>query len=304
MEAGHADEVQEKREGVAAFFDLDGTLMALPSLERRFFRMLRYRQEIPTRNYFSWLREALRLARSGVRASLQENKMYLRGLQESEERGGGHEELSPPHKGGHRAQGQASTSLRCNPRLPVPVFFEEAIERVAWHGQQRHVIVLVSGTLEPLAKAAARALEAELAVRGVLVSIRTCATQLEEMDGRWTGKILGDAVFGEAKARAAFGIAAELKLDLAACYAYGDSANDRWLLGTVGRPVAVNPVGELEWLARMRAWPIVSWKREIIETQRRADPVGTGAELREENGNMEAVIRTQAVNSEMKAGTS
>ena len=36
-----AGEAEEKNSGVAAFFDLDGTLMALPSLERRFFGILR-----------------------------------------------------------------------------------------------------------------------------------------------------------------------------------------------------------------------------------------------------------------------
>jgi len=290
-------EAKEKNEGVAAFFDLDGTLVALPSLERRFFRILRYRREMRARNYFFWLREAARLAGRGIRAILQANKMYLRGVQSLEGSGWEDEELSPRHKGGQRAQGEVLASPRGNPRLPVPVFFEEAIERVAWHGRQVHTIVLVSGTLEPLAKAAARAIEGELAARGISLSIRPCATRLEEMDGRWTGKILGEAMFGEAKARAARRIAADLKLDLAKCYAYGDSANDRWLLSAVGRPVAVNPVGELEWLARMRGWPILSWKKESIETQR-------SGERRGKKGNVEAAIQTrQAGNSEAKAGT-
>src|SRR5260370_13499398 len=37
---------------VAAFFDLDGTLLARPSLERRFFSGLRYQRAIPVENYF------------------------------------------------------------------------------------------------------------------------------------------------------------------------------------------------------------------------------------------------------------
>jgi len=57
-------EVEEKSGGVAAFFDLDGTLLALPSLERRFFRMLRYRRAIAAKNYLLWLAEAVRLARA------------------------------------------------------------------------------------------------------------------------------------------------------------------------------------------------------------------------------------------------
>ena len=48
-------EIEEKSGRVAAFFDLDGTLVALPSLERSFFRMLRCRAAIPAKNYFLWL---------------------------------------------------------------------------------------------------------------------------------------------------------------------------------------------------------------------------------------------------------
>src|SRR2546426_5948457 len=73
--------VKEKSGGVAAFLDLDGTLVALPSLEKRFFRMLRCRRAIPGRNYFLWLSEAIRLAPRGISAILQVNKMYLRGVQ-------------------------------------------------------------------------------------------------------------------------------------------------------------------------------------------------------------------------------
>jgi HAD superfamily hydrolase (TIGR01490 family) len=261
------EKAEEKSGGVAAFFDLDGTLMALPSLERRFFRVLRSRREIPVRNYFLWLKEAVRLAARGIGGMLQANKMYLRGVQILEERGWGDEDLSRRHKGGHQAQGQASAPPRRNPRLPVPVFFGEAMERVAWHARKGHTIVLLSGTLEPLAGEAGRDLEASLAEREIDCELYICATLLEEVDGRWTGKILGEVMFGEAKERAARRIAAELKLDLRRCYAYGDSASDRWLLDAVGRPVTVNPGKELARHARQRGWTVLQWRHERIETR-------------------------------------
>ncbi len=165
-EVNEVKEVKEKSGRVAAFFDLDGTLVALPSLERRLFRTLRYRREIRTKNYFSWLLESLRLMPRGINAILQGNKMYLRGVQTLDERGEGDGEVSPWHKDGHQAEGQASAPPRRNPRLPVPTFFAPAIETVAWHAKQGHEIVLISGTLEPLARGAARAMEAELAAWG------------------------------------------------------------------------------------------------------------------------------------------
>jgi phosphoserine phosphatase len=128
--------------------------------------------------------------------------------------------------------------------------------------------VIVSGTLEPLAKAAARALEAELASRGFAVRIRVCATQLEEGLGRWTGRIAGEAMFREAKARAVKRLAQEMHLDLAQCWAYGDSVNDRWMLADIGKPVAVNPSRQLARIARKRGWPVLRWNQARSQTQR------------------------------------
>ena len=49
---------------IAAFFDLDGTLIAEPSVERRFFANLQERRTIPTRNYLFWLARAVWVGRS------------------------------------------------------------------------------------------------------------------------------------------------------------------------------------------------------------------------------------------------
>jgi HAD superfamily hydrolase (TIGR01490 family) len=268
-EIEEVDEAEEKSGGVAAFFDLDGTLVSLPSLERGLFRTLKYRREIPARNYFLWLKEAMRLIPRGISAILQSNKMYLRGVQIIDERGEGDAAFSSRHKDGHQAEGQASAPPRRNPRWPVPTFFAQGIERVAWHAKQGHEIVLISGTLEPLAREVARSLEAELATRGITVTIRVIATRLEERDGRWTGRVLGEAMFGEAKARAAKRLASEMRLDLWRCYAYGDSLNDQFLMAVVGRPAPVNPSKDLTSIARTRGWPLLNWDGKVSPTQKR-----------------------------------
>jgi HAD superfamily hydrolase (TIGR01490 family) len=244
-EVQEVKEVKEKSGGVAAFFDLDGTLVARPSLERRFFGMLRYRGAIPVRNYLFWLWEEVRLCPRGISASLRANKMYLRGL------------------AAHLREMGKPTS--------APGFFDDGISRVAWHARQGHAIVLVSGTLQPLAEVVARVLEAELAARALFLRVRVCATRLEETKGRWTGRMLGDAMRGEVKARAVMAAAIEMRLDLAGCYAYGDNADDQWMLAAVGRPVAVNPGEELACLARMRGWPVLYWEKEESVTQRRRE---------------------------------
>jgi HAD superfamily hydrolase (TIGR01490 family) len=223
--------------GVAAFFDLDGTLIPLPSLERRLFGDLRHRRAIPIGNYFLWLARAARLAPRGIQMMRHANKMYLHGV--------------------CRDGGESSGVGEANGA--VPRFFPAAIDQVVWHAKQGHGIILVSGTLAPLANELAVALVVRLAVRGIEASVGVCATRLEENDGRWTGRIIGDAMFGEGKARAVRRIAAEREFDLSKCYAYGNCTGDRWMLEAVGRPTAVNPSRGMARLARRRGWPALTW---------------------------------------------
>jgi HAD superfamily hydrolase (TIGR01490 family) len=245
----------DKSGRVAAFFDLDGTLIGEPSLEQRFFSGLRQSGGIPRRNYLRWLLRAACLAPRGMEMVRHANKMYLRGGS-----GGG--------CGGSRQEsGQTPRETSRQPKMAVPRFFPGGVDQVAWHARQGHSIVLVSGTLAPLAREMALALVIRLGVRGIAAAVTVCATRLEEIDGRWTGRIVGDAMFGEAKARAVLRLADENGFDLARCYAYGDGWNDRWMLESVGRAVAVNPCPKLEALARKREWAVVAWlERELLQT--------------------------------------
>lgn len=259
-EVKEVEEVEEKSGGVAAFFDLDGTLAPLPSVEWRFFRMLRYRKLVGIRNLFLWLREALRLIPHGIIQVMHANKMYLRGVRADVEVGG--TDIPVCLRMGAEAQGKKWQQAG----MPVP-FYPEAIECVAWHAERGHGILIVSGTLELLAERAARELEVELAERGLATKIWVCATRLEESAGSWTGRIVGEAMFGEAKARAVRRIAAAENLDLRRCFAYGDSPSDKWMLDAIGRPAAVNPSSDLARVARRSEWAVLWWGKEKNFTQ-------------------------------------
>jgi HAD superfamily hydrolase (TIGR01490 family) len=270
---------------IAAFFDLDGTLLPLPSLERRFAAALRSRRAIPPGNYFRWLAQAIRLAPQGVSAVTHANKMYLRDISANRQ-------TLPAGTGT-----QASVRVNCataasvlSTRDQLPVFFPDAIDRIVWHIESGHAIVLVTGTLAPLASEAALILTLRLAARGIPTSITVCATRLEQANERWTGRIEGEAIFGAAKARAAETIAAQKDFDLARCYAYGDSANDRWMLGAVGCPAAVNPSRALERIARLRHWPIFRWEPNAA---RHAGPSAPAAGLFTGRGFVGTTMKTQ-----------
>jgi len=264
-------EVEERNGGVAAFFDLDGTLMPWPSMEKRFFSTLRFRRIIGIRNYFLWLAGAVRLVPRGIGQIMHANKMYLRDVRVDTE--GARRDLPAclcaKDKAWKNAEGRRGKrgERRSQARMPVPLY-PKAVERVAWHAERGHLIVIVSGTLEMLADRAARLLEAELLGRGLTSKIRVCATRLEEKKERWTGRIVGEAIFGEAKARAIRRIAAEADLDLQRCFAYGDSSSDQWMLEAVGKPAAINPSNDLARIARRKDWAVLLWEEKEDPTQR------------------------------------
>ena len=226
-------------EQIAAFFDLDGTLVPSPSLEWRFIAWLAARDAIDGGHLAGWLGHFACNIWHDPYAATFENKRYLSGLRES---------LAADWEGS-----LGPDSLR---------FFAFGAERIVWHHAQGHRVFLVSGTLGPLARTAARHLPG---------TIEACASELEARDGRWTGRLAGEHLRGEAKAQAIRRLAARHDLDLAECYAYGNALADLPMLEAVGHSVAVNPEIGLERIAcsegelgnrgtAPRDWRVCKWK--------------------------------------------
>lgn len=237
-----------------AFFDIDGTLLAQPSLERRFFRELCRQGRIPARNYVAWLAETLRLAPRGIYAAVHGNKMYLHSVPSNV--------LSATGENGGN--------------FCLPEFFPAAMQRVWWHALRGDSIVLVSGTLEPLAAIVKFALQRELLWRGVASKVSVLATVLEVCNERWTGRICGPAIFGEEKACAVKDFAAAQKISLLHCSAYGDSSLDRSMLAAVGHPFAINASPRLRHVARLYSWPMLEWGYSAVRTAGEQRPLRTG----------------------------
>jgi phosphoserine phosphatase len=102
----------------------------------------------------------------------------------------------------------------------------------------------------------------------VETKISVAATQLEIRDGRLTGRVAGEAMFGEAKARALRDFARAANTSLEQCSAYGDSSLDRWMLAAAGHSFAVNPTTRMHRIARSRGWEILQWTDSPLETAR------------------------------------
>ncbi len=230
---------------VGAFFDVDGTLLAAPSLEWRFVGYLMERDEISGAHVGRWLVGFAGNFWRDLHDATHGNKRYLYGISEAlvEEWG----------------QSSGAEFFRGD-TLP---FFAEALRRIEWHRAQGHRLFIVSGTLAPLARVVARALAAWTAT-----DIEVYATELEIAAGAtriWNGRVAGEHMSGSAKLRAVREAAARNGIDLARSYAYGDSVGDLRMLEGVGNAVVVNPTRRLARIARKRGWQSFVWKKSCGE---------------------------------------
>jgi HAD superfamily hydrolase (TIGR01490 family) len=137
----------------------------------------------------------------------------------------------------------------------------------AWHYEYMQTKVM------PMITPAARALVEQHRARGDTLLIITAtnsfvaapiarafgiphllATEPEERNGRFTGKIAGIPCFREGKVQRLQTWLAQHGMTLADSWFYSDSHNDLPLLEQVTHPVAVNPDEILGKIARSRGW--------------------------------------------------
>jgi HAD superfamily hydrolase (TIGR01490 family) len=232
-----------QRGRIAAVFDIDGTLLPPPSLELRLLAHLALNGELHLSAIGKWLRSLL------VRSlALDANKAYLEGVKI----GAVQEWL---------AREFAELEL-----------FSDALTMIDWHRRRGHAIVLISGTLAPLARAVGTLLadNAQIFVR---------ATVLEFNGNRWSGRVAGEAICGPAKETALTQLAAEHHFDLSRSYAYANSWKDRWLLGAVGHPIVVNSAPGMARHGRRRGWRLLNWNDRVCIPAHRKRAALSGAEI-------------------------
>lgn len=121
---------------------------------------------------------------------------------------------------------------------------------VAWHRNQGHRVVIVSAATPYVVRHVARDLD---------LDDEYLATRLEVVDGKFTGRVVEPACYGQGKVILTRQYAADHNLDLGQSYFYSDSSSDLPLLEAVGHPVAVNPNRRLGRIAAGRGWPVMKF---------------------------------------------
>jgi HAD superfamily hydrolase (TIGR01490 family) len=208
-----------------AIFDLDGTLVR-GSSERLFWRYLVARGRQGPRQIASYLAFLVRYLPTGGIHTLKKNKAYLSGL--------------------GRADVEVLAEEFVATRL-VPRLRDAVVQRLRQHVLRGDAVLLLTGTIEPIAQALAR----RLGVRYV------CATLCSERGGRYLAQPPETHPFGAAKLGLSRQLAAQIGCEIDSAAAYGDSRHDLFLLEAVAEPVAVSPDAVLSRIALERDWEII-----------------------------------------------
>ena len=219
---------------IAAFFDLDRTLMAGSS--GMHFARAAYRSGMVSRARLArWGAEHIRFRLRGstderTAQVLSQVKELLAGVPERDI-----ERMGPDLLAG-----------------VLPRIYPKMLQEVRAHQDAGRATFIVSAAGNGLVEMLARVLGMDGGI----------GTRYEvDADGVLTGRIVEPFVYGEGKVAAMRRFADEHQIDLRESWAYSDSASDLPMLRLVGNPVAVNPDPELARIAADRGWRVLRFER-------------------------------------------
>ena len=210
----------------AAFFDIDGTLIARNSAGL----------------YMKHLRQTGQATRRDSVRTLYYLAQYKLGLLDIES-------AMVTTLSWIRGRSERDTAEDCQAwyRTMIRPFVVPAMAvTVAAHQRAGHALAILPSATRYLAEP----LAADLGIPHLLV------TQLVVEEGRFTGEVVRPVCYGEGKVHWAEQFAAAHRLDLARSYFYTDSITDLPVLERVGHPRVVNPDPRLRREAARRGWEV------------------------------------------------
>ena len=161
--------------------------------------------------------------------------------------------------GGHRVADLQQLAEDIYEKDVAPKIWPETLEIAREHQRKGHEVWLISATPLLMGEVIAK----RLGLTGAL------GTVVEQVDGVFTGNLIGHMLHGPEKAIAAERLATEKGASLADCWAYSDSRNDIPLLSLVGNRTVVNPDVLLARHAKAEDWSVLQLNKSSIRDARR-----------------------------------
>lgn len=214
----------------AAIFDVDGTLTR--SHAGDYYRFFLRHLATPIQRYFKLFTLYLRVPYWIVLDRMDRgrfNKIFY------------------SHYRGFPVEKVHQLAQSCFDEVLLPCLKQGMVERAAWHRQQGHRILLVSGSLDFILAPLARRLQAEAVL----------CPSMEQKDGFFLGKLEGKPVVGEVKAAMVLEYAQKHDVDLFKSFAYGDDLSDLPFLSLAGHPFVVHPGLRLLRIAKRNGWEVL-----------------------------------------------
>jgi len=137
----------------------------------------------------------------------------------------------------------------------LPRLYPEMKDRIAWHRDQGHVLVLVTSAFDSVCRPVYEHLEFD----------HLCCTFIERKDGFFTGQAHMPLCHDQGKAYYIKKISERYHIDLDQSYAYADNISDLPMLEAVGNPIATNPDKYLRKKAHQNNWTIMDCKKPKIQ---------------------------------------
>ena len=128
----------------------------------------------------------------------------------------------------------------------LPMVPADARDLVEYHRERGHRLAIITATNDFITRPIADLFGIDHLI----------ATELEMIDGTFTGRIVGEPCFREGKITKLNEWLSRAGGGMNGSWFYTDSQNDLPLLERVDHPVAVNPDAVLEQEAQRRGWPI------------------------------------------------
>lgn len=215
---------------IAAFFDLDGTIVRGTS-GIRFYRYLAVRRLLPL--HMSSLKLLIKTMYNIFKSEVAQYLDDMDDLMAKINLGVKQSEFKKHAK---------SYAIR-----ELEFIYKKTLKEINFHRKKGHKLILLTASPDELAQE----------IKEILRFDYAKGTTFLVTKGRYNGKIVHPAMIGKERAEVVKNIAKKLNIDLKKSYAYGNCINDFNVLELVKYPVAVSPNKFLKPVAIQKDWRIL-----------------------------------------------